>query len=62
MPALLLSVRETCEMLSIGRTTAYRLIHDGVLETVKIGRKTLVKAASIKVVAGEIDRTPRGDA
>lgn len=49
-------------MLSIGRTTAYLLIRDGALETVKIGKKTLIRAASVEVIAGEIDEAPRDNA
>ena len=48
MSSLLLSIRDTATQLGIGRTFTYDLINTGHLETVKLGRRTLVKAASIK--------------
>lgn len=53
MKAILASIPDTLRALGIGRTTAYRLIDEGKLETVKIGRRTLVRVASILAVAGE---------
>lgn len=35
------SVNETLTVLSIGRTSLYKLIHLGLLTPVKVGRKTL---------------------
>lgn len=35
----------------LGRNSIYNLINAGKLETVKIGRRTLVKADSIKALA-----------
>jgi excisionase family DNA binding protein len=48
----LTSVPEAVKMLSVGRSTLYRLIKDGRLETVKIGRRTLIRIDSIKALAG----------
>jgi len=45
---LLVDIREACELLSIGRTTVYRLIQSGDLEVKKVGRRTLVLYASIE--------------
>lgn len=53
MKAILTSIPDTLLALGIGRTTAYRLIDEGKLETVKIGRRTLVRIASIRALAGE---------
>lgn len=50
---VLVSIPEAGRMLSVGRSTLYRLISDGQLETVKIGRRTLVRIASIRALAGE---------
>jgi excisionase family DNA binding protein len=36
----------------LGATKIYELINDGKLETVKIGRRTLVKTASIRALVG----------
>ena len=49
-PAPLLSVRvgEASRMIGIGRTKLYELIKAGDLETVKIGRATLVTMRSLR--------------
>ncbi len=38
----------------LGTTTIYALISDGKLETVKVGRRTLVKTKSIRAMLGEV--------
>ena len=45
------TVKQACEALSLGTTKVYELIGKGDLETVKIGRATRVKVASIKRLA-----------
>jgi excisionase family DNA binding protein len=42
------SINDTAKALSLGRTSIYALIRDGRLETVKLGRRTLVRMASIR--------------
>ena len=42
------SIGETARTLSLGRTSIYALIADGRLETFKLGRRTLIKADSIR--------------
>lgn len=44
---LLLTICEAAELLSVGRTTAYRLIDDGELEVVRIGRAARVPRAAV---------------
>jgi excisionase family DNA binding protein len=53
MQAILASIPDAQRALGIGRSTAYRLIDAGKLETVKIGRRTLVRVSSIQALAGE---------
>ncbi|WP_448206470.1 helix-turn-helix domain-containing protein [Azospirillum sp. sgz302134] len=53
MNQLCLSVEETQRTLGVGRTSVYKLINEGKLEIVKIGRRTLIKIASVRAVAGE---------
>lgn len=53
MKPILASIPETQRALGIGRSTAYRLIDAGKLETVKIGRRTLIRVSSIRALAGE---------
>lgn len=53
MNAMLASIPDAQRALGIGRSTAYRLIEEGKLQTVKIGRRTLIRVSSIRALAGE---------
>ena len=48
MDKLAYSINETAGLLSMGRTSIYVIIAEGRLETFKLGRRTLVKAESIR--------------
>ncbi len=50
MEAVSTSVNDASRALGIGRTKIYELIAQGRLETVKIGRRTLIKAKSIRAL------------
>lgn len=50
MEPIATSVNGAAKALSIGRTTVYELINSGKLETVKLGRRTLIKTASIRAL------------
>ena len=41
------SVRETCELLSIGRSSLYAAVKRGELRRVKVGKKTLLCATDL---------------
>lgn len=41
------SVKNAAELIGIGRTKTYELINEGKLETINVGRRRLVKTASI---------------
>lgn len=43
----LLSVREACAALGIRKTTFFKLVSERRLQTVKLGRRTLVRACEI---------------
>ncbi|HTN14059.1 MAG TPA: helix-turn-helix domain-containing protein [Sphingomonadaceae bacterium] len=45
---MLHSIKDTCRLLRIGKTFVYRLIGEGKLDKVKIGRRSLVTDASIR--------------
>jgi excisionase family DNA binding protein len=53
MDRLMVSVAEACEMLSLGRTTIYKLIGDGRLIVVKVGRRTLIRVSSIRELVAD---------
>jgi len=53
MVKLCLSIDETQQVLGIGRTLVYKMIGEGKLDVVKIGRRTLVRTSSVRAVAGE---------
>jgi excisionase family DNA binding protein len=46
-PPLLRSLDDTCFLLGVGRTTLYRLVDEGQLHQVKVGRRALITAQSI---------------
>lgn len=51
---MLCSINKTAKTLGVGRTFTYALIRDGRLETVKLGRRTLVKIESINALIGNV--------
>lgn len=42
------SIKDACHATSLGRTRLYELINGGEIEVIKIGRRTLVTAASLR--------------
>ena len=42
------SVREACRVSSLGRTRLYQLINEGRLDVRKVGKRTLIPAASLR--------------
>ena len=44
---LTLSVRERMPILSVGRNTAYELIHSGQIRSVRIGRRICIHKAEV---------------
>lgn len=54
MQPVTLSITGAAKALGLGRTTIYALIADGRLESVKLGRRHLIKTASIqRLIDGE---------
>ena len=53
MDRLAYSINETARTLSMGRTSIYAMIADGRLEAFKLGRRTLIRAESIKRLIAE---------
>ncbi len=50
MDILAVSVNEAARVLGIGRTSLYSMIRDGRVEALKLGRRTLIKTASLRRV------------
>jgi excisionase family DNA binding protein len=51
MEKLLLTVRETADVLSVSRSRVYELIYAEQLDSVKIGRSRRVSLASVRRLA-----------
>jgi excisionase family DNA binding protein len=48
------SVADACRVSSLGRTRLYQLIGEGRLEVRKVGKRTLIPAASLRaLIEGE---------
>ena len=47
MQQVLCDIRDAAEALSVGRSTIYDLMNEGALQSVKIGQRRLIIAASI---------------
>lgn len=53
MDVLAVSVNEAARILGIGRTSLYSMIRNGRVEALKLGRRTLIKTASLRRVIDE---------
>ncbi|KRA81622.1 helix-turn-helix domain-containing protein [Altererythrobacter sp. Root672] len=53
MEPITITIADAKKATGLGVTTIYDLIGQGKLETVKVGRRTLVKTKSIRVLLGE---------
>jgi excisionase family DNA binding protein len=49
------SIKEACSVSSIGRTRLYQLIKSGQIKVTRIGRRTLVDAASLRLLVTATD-------
>jgi excisionase family DNA binding protein len=48
------SIKDACRVSTLGRTRLYQLISEGKLEARKIGKRTLIPAASLRnLISGE---------
>lgn len=48
------TVREAGEVLGIGRDAAYRAARDGVIPSLKIGRRVVIPRAALLKLLGEV--------
>ena len=49
---LAVSIKEFCRLTSLGRTSAFKLISSGTLETLPVGGRTLILWHSIEKLLG----------
>ncbi len=53
MEPVTISVADAARVLGIGMTNTWAQIRSGKLQTLKLGRRTLVKTSSIRALVGE---------
>lgn len=56
LAALLVTMPQAAEALSVGRTTVYELVRAGRLATVRVGRRRLVPVAALVALVDELQR------
>ena len=54
------SVDEAAESLGVSANTVWKLIRDGTLRRVKVGRRTLIPATSLEALVAPEPETHRG--
>lgn len=55
MQPVLHPISRFCDLYGLGKTKAYELINDGVVDTIKVGRKRLIVDASARrALLGEV--------
>ncbi len=51
---ILLTVKDTCKLLSISRSSLYELIKEGALPIIKIGRSTRIRRSDIEKFVADL--------
>ena len=49
-----MSINDATKLVGLGRTTIYKLIEEGRIETIRIGRRTLCKVASLQRLVDDL--------
>lgn len=60
MENLMYSVTDAAKMLGVGRSTLYELISEGRIDTVKVGRRTLVTRPAMERFVMGLSASQRG--
>ena len=55
-----ISVGEAVRRFGIGRTRLYSILNDGQIEAFKLGRRTLIRAESVRSFIDSLPRVGRG--
>lgn len=53
MQPITVSIAEACRIVGIGKTSLYAAINAGKIEAVRVGRRRLVKVASLEALIEE---------
>ena len=53
MEPIVISIKDAAKALSLGRTSIYGLINSGRLDTIKLGRRTLIKTDSLRRIISD---------
>ena len=53
MTPITISIAEACRLAGIGKTSLYELLNAGKIEAVRVGRRRLIKFASLEALLGE---------
>ncbi len=51
-PPMLVSIKEARRLIGVGHTRIYDLINAGALETVRIGKRRMIRYSSLQKLAG----------
>ena len=54
LPPLFVDIDETADLLRIGRSSVYKLIHEEKLRVTKLGRRSVLKYADVIAFADEV--------
>jgi excisionase family DNA binding protein len=57
--SIALSVREACELSSLGRTSFYKFVKSGQIPTRKLGRRTIVLLSELERALKSLPRAAR---
>ena len=52
LPPIAYSIDDAARAIRIGHTKVYELMRDGSLDRIKIGRRTLIRAESVRRLVG----------
>lgn len=53
MQPIAVSINDACQMVGLGRTKMYQLMKTGRVSSVKLGKRNLIRVASLHALLGE---------
>lgn len=61
MQSELLTVMEFCQAVNLGKTSVYKLINEGKISAVKLGKKTLIPKSAVNEFIASLPAYPVPD-